>query len=46
VGLVVVVVGILAEDDDFDGVEGGVAGPWLGVVSRVICLCGLRGRKC
>jgi hypothetical protein len=27
VGLVVVVVGVLAEDDDFDCVEGGVAGP-------------------
>ena len=26
-GLVVVVVGVLAEDDDFDCVEGGVAGP-------------------
>lgn len=27
VGLVQVVVGVLAEDDDFDGVEGGVPGP-------------------
>jgi len=27
VGLVEVVVGVLAEDDGFDGVEGGVAGP-------------------
>jgi hypothetical protein len=27
VGLVVVVVGVLAEDDDFDAVEGGVARP-------------------
>ena len=26
-GLVVVVVGVLAEDDDADGGEGGVAGP-------------------
>ena len=27
VGLVEVVVGVLADDDDFDGVEGGVSGP-------------------
>ena len=26
-GLVVVVVGVLADDDGFDGMEGGVAGP-------------------
>ena len=26
-GLVEVVVGVLAQDDGFDGVEGGVAGP-------------------
>lgn len=28
-----VVVGVLADDDDFDGVEGGVAGPAGGGVS-------------
>jgi len=32
VGLVVVVIGVLAEDYDFDGVEGGMAGPDGGIL--------------
>jgi hypothetical protein len=39
VGLVVVVVGILAKDDDFDGVEGSVSGPEIFTVNA--CFAGV-----